>query len=158
MKKQYSYVKLMPRLLALQLDTCIIGTISHPFRQYVCDHLLRLNDLYLPDIATLNLEQLKAFFFSPKNITYCLECSLVSIAILFIYFVGFWIKFDTTIGKLLMGIKIIDSDTFTKPTKSQYIKRFFGYSLGIFSLLIIPFDKHHRGLHDKIAGTTIIKI
>ncbi|KJV56125.1 RDD family protein [Orientia chuto str. Dubai] len=158
MKKQYSYVKLMPRLLALALDTFIIGILSNPFTQYIYNYLLYFNNLRLPDITNQNLAQLQAFLLSPKYITVLVEFVLIYIAILFIYFVGSWIKFDTTLGKLVMRIKIIDSTTFSKPSKSQYIKRFFGYSLGIFSLLIIPFDKHYRGVHDKIAGTTIIKI
>ncbi|HZK07128.1 MAG TPA: RDD family protein [Bacteroidales bacterium] len=67
-----------------------------------------------------------------------------------------------TIGRKAMGIIYLDEKTRTYPSKGQVWARLFGYLLSS-ALLMIGFltmlgDTKHQALHDKIAGTIVVKI
>ena len=72
------------------------------------------------------------------------------------YYVGFWAKSGQTVGKDLMGIKLVRHDG-QPPGWAWAFVRYIGYiisgavlSLGFMWILI---DKKRQGWHDKIAGT-----
>jgi uncharacterized RDD family membrane protein YckC len=72
----------------------------------------------------------------------------------------FWIKKSATPGKMLIKAIIVDSKTYKKPSKLQFIGRYFAYIpsfmfLGI-GIFWIAFDKRKQGWHDKLAGTVVI--
>lgn len=73
------------------------------------------------------------------------------------YFIGFWIYWSATPGKMIMHMKIVDENTLQQPTKWQLIKRFFGYLTALFGIWSIIFSKQRQALHDKIAKTVVIK-
>ncbi len=75
------------------------------------------------------------------------------------YYVGFWAKSGATVGKDLMGIKLVRHDG-QVPGWGWAFVRYIGYiisgavlSLGFMWILI---DKKRQGWHDKIAGTYAI--
>jgi uncharacterized RDD family membrane protein YckC len=77
------------------------------------------------------------------------------------YYVGFWAKSGQTIGKDLMGIKLVRHDG-QVPGWAWAFVRYIGYiisgivlSLGFMWILI---DKKRQGWHDKIAGTYAIDV
>jgi hypothetical protein len=73
------------------------------------------------------------------------------------YFVFFWRKFGATPGKMVMRMKIVDADDYSRPSVYRLCKRFCGYVtiiIGIFSIII---SKNGRATHDKIANTVVIK-
>lgn len=156
MKKQYTYVKMMPRVFAFTLDTFILLMVTSPIIKWINLYLLNLNNINIPNInPQLQLQEL---IFSTNYLTFLIESTVTNILMLFAYFVGMWIKFDTTPGKFMIRAKIIDAKNLGKPSATQYIKRFLGYSLGFFSLITISFSKEQRGIHDKIANTVVVKI
>ncbi|HHE40547.1 MAG TPA: hypothetical protein ENL10_03490 [Candidatus Cloacimonetes bacterium] len=66
-----------------------------------------------------------------------------------------------TLGKMLIGIEVLDSHDGTRITFMTALVRFFVkiasillFGLGI---IIIIFTKKHQGFHDLIAGTVVVK-
>ena len=83
------------------------------------------------------------------------EFSLIIVTILF------WRKSKgATPGKKFLHIKIVDAKTFQDINNTQALTRSFGYIVSIFALLIgflmVGFRKDKRGLHDLLAGTSVI--
>ena len=79
----------------------------------------------------------------------------------FIVTITFWRKWrGATPGKKFVHIKIVDSKTFQDIDNKQAITRSFGYIVSTFVLLIgffmVAFRKDKRGLHDLLAGTSVI--
>lgn len=86
---------------------------------------------------------------------------LINYLIVFIYFVFFNANYQgATPGKKLLGIKIVKEDQ-TPLTYTSAIARQFGFLVSSFTFgigfLIAFFDKRKQALHDKIAGTIVIK-
>jgi len=99
--------------------------------------------------------------------------SAVSFAILFIYFVSFWLWRGQTPGKMLIRAKVVRLNG-SRIGLLRSLLRFLVYFLylfliatlgggiiiyivvGLVALLIIAFTKKKRGLHDLVAGTVVI--
>jgi len=78
-----------------------------------------------------------------------------------VYIIGFWIWRGQTPGKMIVGIKVIRTDS--SPITWQYAcRRYLGYIASTLILCIgfimIAFDKRKQGLHDKIADTYVVKL
>lgn len=73
----------------------------------------------------------------------------------------FWQYRAATPGKIMMGIYIVDADTFRQPTFGRLLLRYLGYYVSILTLFLgffwIGWDKRKQGFHDKIANTVVIK-
>jgi len=92
----------------------------------------------------------------PKIISYL----LINVLFVGIVYVICWKRWDSTPGKLIFGLKIIDDKTMSRPTTRQYLIRFVGYYISAIPLcigyLMIMFTDRKRGLHDIMAGTAVI--
>lgn len=93
---------------------------------------------------------------APKIIIYF----SLSILILGVIYISSWKYMDSTPGKRIFNIKIVDEKTFSSPTIFQYVIRYLAYFVSVLPLclgfLIIPLNKRKRGLHDYIADTAVI--
>ena len=73
----------------------------------------------------------------------------------------FWIRVSATPGKVIMSLKIVDAETYEKPSRKQFFIRFFAYIVSAIPLglgfLWVIFDKKKQGWHDKLAHTLVIK-
>lgn len=73
----------------------------------------------------------------------------------------FWRRFQTSPGKFALGLRIVDSESLGPVTTKQSILRYFGYFLSALPLFagffLMVFDKKKQALHDKIAGTLVLK-
>ncbi|MGL9733068.1 MAG: RDD family protein [Wolbachia sp.] len=85
---------------------------------------------------------------------------IVQFIMLFSYVAYMWIRFAATPGKLLLGLRIVDEQTFEKMTLKQATKRFFFFILSIAPLFLgfiwSNFDKRCQTWHDKIASTVVV--
>ena len=77
------------------------------------------------------------------------------------YFVGFWVWRGQTPGKMMVGIKIIHTDS--SPISLSYaFLRYLGYIVSVLTLFIgfiwIAFDSRKQGIHDKIADSYVVKL
>lgn len=85
---------------------------------------------------------------------------IVQFIMLFSYVAYMWIRFAATPGKLLLGLRVVDEQTFGKMTLRQATKRFFSFILSVAPLFLgfiwSNFDKRCQTWHDKIAGTVVV--
>lgn len=79
--------------------------------------------------------------------------------ILFLYFVFFTVK-GKTLGKMLVGIEVINKDGENNLTLKQSLFRTLGYILNLFTLfggcLFGLFNNEHRTLHDFLGSSRVI--
>jgi uncharacterized RDD family membrane protein YckC len=69
-------------------------------------------------------------------------------------------KFGATLGKMALGLKVVDPDggKISYPLAfGRYFAKFIsGFILG-FGYLMVAFDSEKRGLHDMICRTRVVK-
>lgn len=160
MKKQIIYPTLIPRIFASTLDLFMLSILATPITTFISFQLsVLLFKVSIAEIlikATENLEALSVI--NPSSLLlFLMLMSLVNLLIVGVYFIGFWIYYGATPGKMIMHMKIVDAVTLEKPQKWQFIKRFCGYFSALFGIWSIMFSKQHQALHDKIAKTVVIK-
>ncbi|WP_353284225.1 RDD family protein [Wolbachia endosymbiont (group A) of Lasioglossum fulvicorne] len=85
---------------------------------------------------------------------------IVQFIMLFCYVAYMWVRFAATPGKLLLGLRVVDAQTFEKMTLKQATKRFFSFILSVAPLFLgflwSNFNKRCQTWHDKIAGTVVV--
>lgn len=76
-----------------------------------------------------------------------------------LYYIGLWALTGATVGKSLLGLRVVGADGFP-PSIGRSIIRFIGYGLSAIVFFLgfiwILFDNEHRGWHDELAGTWVI--
>lgn len=171
MQKQVLYPKFISRLFATAIDLLVLSMVLNPvmnliakhifmyvFSQYFTDYGVNIND----QLSVMNSTKLPEFrtYLTPSNL--CSYFGMLLVANMFFigsYFVLCWRKFGTTLGKVIMRLRITDAtDLKSKPTYMQAVKRFLAYSIFPFSIPSMIFKKNRQALHDKIAATIVIKI
>ena len=139
MQKQIIYPKLVLRLLATSLDFVLLTLITSP--------VTKIASKYLPAAGnTMN-----------EILTRAAILNAISVVFIAIYFIGFWIKFGATPGKMLLKMKIVDKINYDRPSNASLVKRFLGCSTFLVGLWFIPLSKQKQALHDRIADTVVIK-
>jgi len=87
--------------------------------------------------------------------------TLLQVIVIAAYTIPFWLKYSATPGKMLLRIQIQDINSGAKMTRKQVFIRFAGYILSFLPATIgfawILFNKKHRGIHDILAGTVVVK-
>ena len=61
---------------------------------------------------------------------------------------------------MLFAAKIVDAKTGDEPSIMQFIIRYAGYYISSFLMIgfiWIIFDSKNQGLHDKLAGTVVVR-
>ena len=85
---------------------------------------------------------------------------IVQCIMLFCYVTYMWVRFAATPGKLLLGLRVVDAQTFERMTLRQATKRFFSFILSAAPLFLgflwSNFNKRCQTWHDKIAGTVVV--
>ena len=75
------------------------------------------------------------------------------------YYIGFWTTDGQTMGKTIVGLKVIRTDG-TQLSVVRALLRYIGYivSASLFSIgfLWAAFDPKRQGWHDKLAGTLVV--
>lgn len=73
-----------------------------------------------------------------------------------------WDKKQGTVGKLLLSLRIVDAQTLKPLALRQEVLRYFGYFLSTLpfglGFLWIAVDPRKQGLHDRLAGSLVIRI
>jgi uncharacterized RDD family membrane protein YckC len=86
---------------------------------------------------------------------------LVAAAVAFGYVLYFWAFRGATIGKKVLGLRILREDGVEPMGWGKAGMRLLGYMASGFILYIgfimVAFTDRKRGLHDMIAGTVVIK-
>ncbi|MFY9589714.1 RDD family protein [Rickettsia endosymbiont of Halotydeus destructor] len=172
MKKQIIYPKLIPRIFCTALDLALLSLITFPILHFCSswlmvffykDYFIKYN-IELYNYANMFVATIRPEFFAylklgnfNKYIFYNISMLITNLTVIGSYFVGFWYYKGATPSKMIMHMKIVDAITFAKPTLWQLIRRFLGYMTFPFGIWLILFSSQKQALHDKIAGTVVIK-
>ncbi|XVN41849.1 MAG: RDD family protein [Rickettsia endosymbiont of Argas persicus] len=172
MKKQIIYPDFIARIFSTALDLSLFAFIAIPILQFCYFYLMFFfykdyfyaynidvhnpNEMFLSTINEDFYEYLKAGNFN-KYIFFNFSNFTTSLLVIGSYFVGFWRYKGATPSKMLMHMKIVDAVTLNRPTLTQLIKRFLGYVTFPIGIFFILFSSQKQALHDKIAGTVVIK-
>lgn len=169
MKKQIIYTKFIPRVFAATIDLFILSVILTPIMSFIAKYVFIyiFNDFFIQNnvnisdslsvMHALNNSNLLKYVTLGKFLTYLLIVLTIHGAFMSIYFIGFWKLCSTTPGKMLMKMKIVDASNLERPSTITLIKRFLFYFTALFGITTILFSKRGQALHDKIAGTVVIK-
>ena len=143
-----SYLGFWSRFVAFVIDSIVASLIIYPFL------LLFTEAITMQDIDLNNREQIQAF------LNKMLERLAFESLFISIVFVGFWMYFGSSPGKLLFKGYIVDAQTLQPPSRLQLVTRSLGYyiSLLFFGLgfIWIGLDSRKQGWHDKLARTVVI--
>ena len=169
MKKQITYPKFIPRLFSMTIDLVILSIALTPimniisryvfiytFHQFFLDFSVNIHDTQA--IAeSVKMPEFTSYISATRFFCYIAVLFLLNSLFMGGYFVFFWRKFGATPGKMVMRMKIVDVDDYSRPSLYRLCKRFCGYItiiIGIFSMVL---SKNGRAIHDKIANTVVIK-
>lgn len=169
MSKQIIYTSLIPRLFSAMLDFTILLLVLSPLMNYLASfvYIFKFGDVFAANnIEVTNLLAIQAAFRDPEflgqinlsEIVICmLALNLINISLMGVYFVFFWYKFRATPGKFITCMRVVDQDEQKNLTIKQGVKRFCAYVTAIIGIWSIIFNKKGLALHDKLAGSVVIK-
>ena len=169
MQKQIIYPKFIPRIFAMTIDLAILSITLSPLINFIAKNIfiLYFQDFFHANgVSTSDIEAMSKATLTPEFIEQITSSQILMYSgLLFIinttltatYFVFFWRKFCATPGKMIMRMKVVNIDDYSTPTTFQLIKRFLGYITALIGMWSILFSKKGLALHDKIAGTVVIK-
>jgi uncharacterized RDD family membrane protein YckC len=79
----------------------------------------------------------------------------------FLYYPVTWAWLGETVGHRILGMEIRRVEDGQRPGVGQVIVRYIGYIISVIiiliGLIIAAFDPRKQGLHDKIAGTVVVR-
>lgn len=169
MKKQIAYPKFIARLFSMAIDLVILSIVLTPvmnvisryvfiytFHQFFLDFSVDIHNTGAI-AAAVKLPEFTAYISAARFLSYMSVLFVINTLFMGGYFVFFWHKFSATPGKMIMRMKIVDADDYSKPSLYRLCKRFCGYItifIGIFRMAI---SKTGQASHDKIANTVVIK-
>ena len=169
MQKQIIYPKFIPRLFSMTIDLVILSIALTPlmniisryvfiymFYQFFLDFSVNIHDT-LAITEAVKRPEFNSYISATRFFGYIAVLFLLNSLFMGGYFVFFWHKFGATPGKMIMRMKIVYFDDYSRPSLYRLCKRFFGYItiiIGIFSMIV---NKNGRATHDKIANTVVIK-
>lgn len=151
--EEYDRVGFWARLGAYLIDvillSAVIGILTYPWREEIADiHTALQSSLANPDLAKMMNAMLKA-----------LVLMSVQLMVNLCYFSLMNGKFGATVGKLILGARIIMVDGsplgYSRAVLRYACETLCWLSLG-FGYLLIGIREDKRGLHDLIAKTKVI--
>jgi uncharacterized RDD family membrane protein YckC len=79
---------------------------------------------------------------------------------LMVVVVLFWKYKSATPGKMMMGLKVVDAQTFGPVPTGRLVLRYLAYYVSLLPLMLgfiwVAFDRRKRGFHDMIAKTVVV--
>jgi uncharacterized RDD family membrane protein YckC len=141
--KEVTVVGFGPRLAATLIDSAMVGFLSFMLA-FILGFIVIFTNMVNPGQVNGVLELLTVLcllFFS------------------IFYYIGFWTTDGQTMGKTIVGLKVIGTDG-TQLSVGRALLRYIGYivSASLFSIgfLWAAFDPKRQGWHDKLAGTLVV--
>ncbi len=107
------------------------------------------------------VSQVESLFeaFLPRDFNLVKTYVFVIPVVIGLYYVGLWALTGATIGKWLLGLRVVRADGYP-PTIGRSLIRFIGYGLSAIVFFLgyiwVLFDEEHRAWHDELAGTWVV--
>jgi len=170
MKKQVTYAKFMPRLFSTAIDMIMLTFITMPivrfiqykfilwkFKAELIQHSVDATSLQSLFSAFQARTELQAYLTLDVMFLFLVINCATQAVIIGCYFVYFWSKHGSTLGKYVVGLRVVDEKTFEKMSVWQSTKRFLCCALYPISIVFIFFTSERQALHDKMSGAVVIK-
>jgi len=141
--KMVTVVGFGPRLLAALMDGAIVGFLS-----FMLAFVIGLFSIFT---SLIHLE----------GTTGALELLMLLCLVFFsvIYYIGFWMNDGQTMGKIIVGLKVVRTDG-SRLSLGRALLRYIGYIINAsfisIGFLWVAFDPKRQGWHDKLAGTLVV--
>lgn len=157
------YAKFTDRLFASAIDTAIIFILLTPV--FAITHDMVMGDVsaerIFAEAQAIGVPEKAAEHISNSGIIGLMfKNSLVQYLISGVIMIAFWASFNTTPGKFLIGMKIIDVDTGGKPEFHQYLIRYGALLISLTPLFLgfvwAAFNKRKLAWHDMMADTAVV--
>lgn len=142
MTSRYQYAGFWIRTAASLVDSIIILLLTAPFMisYYGVDRYLKV-----------------IIYGDYGNVLYL----LLMLVFPCVAFIWFWRHKQSSPGKMLFSLKVLDEESGQTLTLKQSIIRYLGYYVCLCSLFIgfvwVAFDARKQGWHDKMAKTVVVK-
>lgn len=172
-KKQIIYTGLHARLFSALIDLLLASLLFFPIfkfissliygdivpGQFIANLVKEINENNIPrDIVN---EKAYDYYIKDKIILKFLLEQCIQFIFFGLYFVTWWYKKQTTLGKICLSAKIVNADDFSNPSLYSCILRYLSYVVSVVPFMLgvisIAFNKRKQGFHDKIAKTIVIK-
>ena len=141
--KQVTVVGFGPRLLAAIIDGVMVGFLGFTLAFFIGMIAIFL-DMFRMEQSSGPLE---------------LITLLCVLGFSIVYYTGFWTADGQTIGKGVLGLKVVGTDG-SQLSTGKALLRYIGYIVNAIVLSIgfvwAAFDHRRQGWHDKIAGTLVV--
>ncbi len=143
---QVDYAGFLSRLAATLVDTLLLFLILTPL-----NYLFSAGS-YIPETSSIPS--------GGGGIDW--SALLVNDLLPMVLIIFFWVCYRATPGKMLMDCQVVDATTLENLRPGQALLRYVGYFLSLLPLglgfLWILWDKQHRGFHDLIAHTVVLRL
>lgn len=143
-----NYSSGMRRFVAFVIDHMLLGAVLSAVAWQVFDWPFGFNDYDFP------------FHWHHWNFNILSHNFLKETLIIIYYALMESSKYQATLGKIVMGIRVVNKDgrgiDFSKALLRNLSKLLSAFILGIGYIMMI-FDDRKQGLHDKIADTFVVK-
>lgn len=87
---------------------------------------------------------------------------IVSFLISFSYYAGMWMMNGATFGQRWLGLRVVDEYDFGAVGPGKAVIRYLGmvvsFLICFLGVIWVAFDSRKQGLHDKLAGTVVIRV
>lgn len=164
----FEYVGFSTRMLGATIDLCIITLLITPIVNlfiYVF-YEGKTPEIMISDFFSVERQGASTWDFFIYLIdsfkTEFIVIQLITFLLISMILLWFWKKYNATIGKMIMRCRIIDDKTGQAPSQKQYILRLIGYIIScippFIGFFMMSLNKKSRGLHDYIAGTSVVYI
>ena len=155
------YAGFVSRLVAFVIDISVL-TFTLIVLGWVISVILDFFGLS-PSTTNLNAPNITMRDYIANTITIILVISIpfLTFCIWVIYYVGSWVLMGQTIGKQLLGLKVVSIDGSPVSIKRGII-RYFGYWVSAIPLFAgywwVLLDDERRGWHDRLSHTCVIYV
>lgn len=162
------YASFERRLMANMIDTLLVSVVIYLFfaplmqiAEPVRAHVLQLLAGYQQGaLSEAMLEEQFLRYMQEEGLHLLLQESLWQLGILAVFLLGSWKWRNTTPGKWLLNMEIVDARTGGAPHNWQFVVRFFGYFIAALPFMIgfvsIMWHRKRQGWHDRLAGTVVL--
>lgn len=148
------YVGFWARFLAQIVDSILISLVMIPLVRSLYTHGVFNFDLLLNSPVDFLIRLSTVGSAGPLDF-------LVSYLLPAVVIIVFWTRREATPGKMLVSARVVDAATLDTIGTGKAIVRYLGYIVCIFTLglgfLWVAIDSRKQGLHDKMAGTLVIR-
>lgn len=169
MKKQISYPSFITRIFATNIDLLLIAVVLLPLMQ-LFRHKITLmflgEQLLQAGIDTSNQDMVYIALNDPEFIQRMhLEdamslfafVTIIQLFFIAVWLIGFWCKFGTSPGKIIMRLRVVDADTLQPISLGKAIIRCLGYLTAPIAIFSIFFNDKRRTLYDIWSNSVVIK-